>query len=80
MSYSVASPPPPPQPPLHTPMHTHTQTFPPPLFLLPCFFDLLSDCATSDVLFYLMILWIYAWQALVPLVPQGPCGVFYASV
>ena len=38
----------------------------PPLFLLAFFFDYMGDRATSDVLFYLMRLWIYTCQALVP--------------
>ena len=47
-----------------------------PLFLLPCFFDWMSDRGTSDVLFYTMDLHM---SSLGTLVPQGPCGVFYAT-
>ena len=36
------------------------------LYLSPCFFNWMGDCITSDVLFYLMISWIYTYQALVP--------------
>ena len=35
-------------------------------FLLSCFFCWMGDHATFDVLFYLMIIWIYTCQALVP--------------
>ena len=37
-----------------------------PLSLLPCFFDWMDDRATSDVLFYLMTLLIFIYQALAP--------------
>ena len=40
-------------------------TPPPLLFLLSCFFGWMSDHATFDVLFYLMITWIYTCRALV---------------
>ena len=44
-----------------------TSNLPPQLFfLLSCFFDWLGDHATFDVLFYLMLTWIYTFQALVP--------------
>ena len=44
----------------------HFLQLPPPLlFLLPCFFDWMGDCTTFDVLFYLLILWIYTYGALV---------------
>ena len=52
----------PPPPPL--PCH-----FKPPIpmfFLLSCFFDRMADRTTLDVLFYLMIIWIYTCSALVP--------------
>ena len=62
-----------------------TTTLPPPiqqnhspLFLLFCFFGGMGDCATSDVLFYLMTLWIYTCWALY-LVTQGHCGVVFAT-
>ena len=54
-----------PPPPSHLPCHL--QPPPPLLFLLSCFFDWMSDCTTFDVLFYLMILWIYTCWALVHL-------------
>ena len=44
----------------------HLQPPPQLFFLLSCFFDWLGDHATFDVLFYLMLTWIYAFQALVP--------------
>ena len=40
--------------------------------LTPALFVVLCDHATSDVLFFLMILWIYTYWALVP----GYCCVF----
>ena len=47
---------------LTSPTHTHTHTLQhsntPILFLFSCFFDLACGCTTSDVLFYLMTLWI----------------------
>ena len=55
--------PPPPLPPSLLPA-TLTPTVM--LFLLPCFFGWMGDCAKFDVLFYLMILWIYTCRALVP--------------
>ena len=42
-------------------IHTHTL-----LFLLSCFFGWMGNCATFDVLFYLIVLWIYTYWALVP--------------
>ena len=44
----------------------HLQPPPQLFFLLSCFFDWLGDHATFDVLFYLMLTWIYTFQALVP--------------
>ena len=35
-------------------------------FLLSCSFDWMCDRATFDVLFYLMIIWIYKSRPLVP--------------
>ena len=35
-------------------------------FCLSCFFGWMGDCITFDVLFYLIILWIYTCRALVP--------------
>ena len=35
-------------------------------FLLLCFFDWIGDRTTFDVLFYLVILWIYADQDFIP--------------
>ena len=65
-----------PHPPRHPPLFTTlpnpsfpvaSNQPPPPLrFLLSCFFAWMGDRATLYVLFYLMILWIYACQALVP--------------
>ena len=49
------------------------------LFLLPWFFDWMGDHTTSDVLFYLMTLWLYTCRAFATIVLQGPCGVFYAT-
>ena len=42
------------------PLHTYTPAHLniPVLFLSPCFFDWMGDRATSDVLFYLIKLWI----------------------
>ena len=54
------------------PTHPHfiaTSNSPPPpplFFLLSCFFGWIGDHATFDVLFYLMIIWVYTCQALVP--------------
>ena len=42
------------------------QPLPQLLFLISCFFDWLGDRATFDMLFHLMILWIYKCRALVP--------------
>ena len=48
--------------------------FPPPLLiLLSCFFGWMGDHTTFDVLFYLMISWMYTCRAL------GPWCVFYAT-
>ena len=44
----------------------HLQSPPQLFFLLSCFFGWLSDHATFDVLIYLMIIWIYTCQALLP--------------
>ena len=44
----------------------HLQPPPQLFFLLSCFFGWMGDHATFDVLFYLMIIWIYTCQALVP--------------
>ena len=49
-----------------SPFPCHLQ-LPPPLFLmLSCFFGWMGDCTTFDVLFYLMLLWIYTFLALGP--------------
>ena len=40
------------------------RTFTALLFLMSCFFDSMRDSATFEVLFYLMILWIYTCRAL----------------
>ena len=48
------------------PLPCHLQPPPPLLLLLLCFFGWMGDHATFDVLFYLMIIWIYTCQALVP--------------
>ena len=63
-----------PPPPLPPPIQQNHS----PLFLLFCFFGGMGDCATSDVLFYLMTLWIYTCWALY-LVTQGHCGVVFAT-
>ena len=44
----------------------HLQPLPPLIFLLSCFFGWMGDRVTFDVLFYLMILWIYTCRALEP--------------
>ena len=44
----------------------HLQPPPQLFFLLSCFFGWMGDHATFDMLFYLMIIWIYICQALVP--------------
>ena len=49
------------------------QPTPPLLFLLSCFFGWMGDHTTFDVLFYLMILWIYTCWTL------GPWCVFNAT-
>ena len=59
--------------------HTQNPILPSLHFLLLCFFDWVSDCATSDVLFYLMTLWIYKIPSLGTLLGQGTCSVFYAT-
>ena len=51
---------------LSNPPPCHLQPLPPMLFLLSCFFDLMGDCVTFDVLFCLMILQIHTCQTLVP--------------
>ena len=48
------------------PALTSLSSPPPLLFLLPCLFGWTGHQATTDVLFYLMILWISTWQDLVP--------------
>ena len=47
--------------------HPHSPQYPPPplLFLWPCFIALMGDCATFDVLLYL-ISWIYTCRSLAP--------------
>ena len=55
------------------PLHCHLQ---PPswlFFLLSCFFGWIVDRTTFDVPFYLMIIWIYIYWALVP---EGSWCVF----
>ena len=47
------------------PLPCHLQPPPHLFFLLSCFFGWMGDHTTFDVLFYLMIIWIYTWQALV---------------
>ena len=49
-----------------TPLPHCFKPSPPLLFLMPCFFNWMGDCATFDVLFHLMILWIYNCWALAP--------------
>ena len=46
--------------PLASNLHPHCS------FCCLVFFDWVGGCATTDVLFYLMIVWIYTCQALVP--------------
>ena len=48
------------------PLPCHLQPPPPLFFLLSCFYGWMGYHATFDVLFYLMIIWIYTYQALVP--------------
>ena len=43
------------------------------------FFDLTGDCATSDVFFLLDDMMDLYMSSHGSLVPQGPCGVFYAT-
>ena len=43
----------------------HLRPPPPPIFLLSCFFGWMGDHATFDLLFYLMITWIYTCWAFV---------------
>ena len=59
------------------PLPCHLQPPPQLFFLLSCFFGWMGDHATFDVLFYLIIIWIYTCQALVP---EGPWCVFYAKM
>ena len=47
------------------PLYLLLPTFTSLLFLMPCFFDWMGDCATFDVI-SLNILWIYKCRALVP--------------
>ena len=49
-----------------TPLSHCVQLSPPLLFFMFCFFDWMGDCATFDMLFHLMILWIYKCRTLVP--------------
>ena len=42
-----------------TPLSSWLQPSPPLLFFMSCFIHWIGDCATFDVLFHLMILWIY---------------------
>ena len=51
---------------LSTPLLCRLQPPRPLLFFLSCLISLMGDHATFDVFFYLMILWIYAYEALVP--------------
>ena len=48
------------------PLPCHLQPPPQLFFRLSCFFGWMGYHATLDVLFYLMIIWIYTCQALVP--------------
>ena len=49
------------------------------LFLLPCFFDWMGDWATFDVVFYLMILWIYLCR-LRTFVSEGSWYMFLLAI
>ena len=49
------------------------------LFLLPCFFDWMGDWATFDVVFYLMILWIYLCR-LRTFVSEGSWCMFLLAI
>ena len=66
-----------------TPFSRCFQPSPPLLFLMSCSFELMGDCDTFDVLFQLMILWIYKCRAFKSLpkagtlVPKWPCYVFH---
>ena len=71
--FSNLVPPPPPPPP---PRPSYLSAPPPLFFLLLRFFGWMGDHSTFDVLFYLMIIWIYTCQAFVP---EGPWCVFYAT-
>ena len=51
---------------LPPPLPCHFKPPIPMFFLLSCFFDRMADRTTLDVLFYLMIIWIYTCSALVP--------------
>ena len=57
----------------YLPLPCRLQALPPLLTLLSCFFGRMSDRATFDVLFYLMISWMYTCRAL------GTWCVFYAK-
>ena len=58
--------------PTHSPPHPcHLQPPSQPFFLLFCSFGWMGDHATFDVLFYLMIILIYTWQAFVPWYQKG---------
>ena len=71
------------------PSHTHptphlnfpvsSNCLPPLFFQLSGFFGWMGDHATFDVLFYLMLMWIYTCRHLGTLVPKGPWCVFYAT-
>ena len=50
----------------HPPFSITSNPQPPLLFLLPFFFGWMGDHVTYDIQFYLMIIWIYTCQALVP--------------
>ena len=52
--------------PLPPPLPCHLQSLPLLFFLLSCFFGWMSDYATFDVLFSLIIIWMYTCWALVP--------------
>ena len=58
----------------------HFQSAPPLLFLLSCFFGWMGDCATFDVLFYLIIIWILGMSSLVTLVPEVYWGLTHNMV
>ena len=54
-----------------TPFSRCFQPSPPLLFLMSCSFDLMGDSATFDVLFHLIILWIYKCRAFKSLPKAG---------